>query len=521
MGNEHLKISLIKQGTRTTSSKYKELKDNLDIFVKDKKISDYFIGTKSPSVKVHADHNTRSLSDIHEISNQAKVALIDYYNNQYVGDIGIGTPPQSLRVIFDTGSSDLWLPGGGCSQCGEHVAFHTSKSSSYSFIDEPFEVDYGNGKVWGYEAVDNLIIGGLQCAGIQFGQVLYEDNSIIKSAMDGIAGLGFRGLSTVTKPTILEMVFEQNPDIQQFFSIYFSNDPNDISNPSNVWFGGYDLDIVGESAEWFHTPVIRRAFDDFKFWAVKMPGFKMVRNFFPGENFTGEAIFNACSVGCFAIVDTGTSGIGIPEQYYFDVVEQITGNFHCQGITCFGVEVKDFPDLVFNLWPDLVLPLRAEDYVTCSRFGECIYKIQPITGAPYWILGAVFLEAYYTLFDFQNMRVAFACNHGTCSGGDWHGKGGLPELEQFQQIQNAFIVFFLAVVIAMLVFLAMNSKDVFVSFMEYMKLFCVYLQCSSLLHCDNKWFGDKMEDEEEECKPRVEEISPFSLKSDRKIRDTI
>ena len=60
--------------------------------------------------------------------------LRNFKNTQYVGTIGIGTPPQPFSVIFDTGSSNLWVPSVACSQpgCLTHARFDAHLSSTYN-----------------------------------------------------------------------------------------------------------------------------------------------------------------------------------------------------------------------------------------------------------------------------------------------------------------------------------------------------------------------------------------------------
>merc|ERR1711988_1613501 len=44
------------------------------------------------------------------------VELKNWGYTQFVGTLNIGTPAQTMRVIYDTGSSNTWLPGHACNE---------------------------------------------------------------------------------------------------------------------------------------------------------------------------------------------------------------------------------------------------------------------------------------------------------------------------------------------------------------------------------------------------------------------
>merc|ERR1712137_123526 len=111
----------------------------------------------------------------------------------YFGNITVGSPGQTFSVVFDTGSSNLWVPTvptGGVPADSDHPYFRGELSSTYEPTERPFEIRYGSGNVSGAWCRDNIAIGELILPNFTFAEV--DDTSGLanydSSSFDGVLG---------------------------------------------------------------------------------------------------------------------------------------------------------------------------------------------------------------------------------------------------------------------------------------------------------------------------------------------
>merc|ERR1740130_563793 len=99
---------------------------------------------------------------------EGTVVINNFQNAQFYGEVSVGTPAQKMNVIYDTGSSNLWVPS---VKSGTHSIFDHTKSSTYTSNGTEFKIMYGSGPVSGVFSQDSVNAGGIQLDGYNFAEV--------------------------------------------------------------------------------------------------------------------------------------------------------------------------------------------------------------------------------------------------------------------------------------------------------------------------------------------------------------
>ena len=120
---------------------------------------------------LYRERGLKYTSSFYKYETSPEVVISDYQNAEYYGSIAVGTPAQTFTVIFDTGSSNLWIPSKTCTGCGSHNLYNDAASSTYIANGSVFNIQYGSGPVAGILSTDNVNVGGLTVLKQTFAEV--------------------------------------------------------------------------------------------------------------------------------------------------------------------------------------------------------------------------------------------------------------------------------------------------------------------------------------------------------------
>ncbi|XP_071476483.1 lysosomal aspartic protease-like [Diadema antillarum] len=326
------------------------------------------------------------------------VNMTDYLDAQYYGPISLGTPEQTFKVVFDTGSSDLWVPASNCSlldiACQVHNKYYRSKSSTYVANGTEWSIEYGSGSCSGIVSQDTATLGGLAAKNQRFGEATSEPGlTFVAAKFDGIMGLGYPTITRISNVPVFDNIMKQGLVAEPVFSVYLAKNASEVPG-GEIVFGGADQKRY--TGDFTYVNVTRQGY-----WQIEMESLAV-----------GSTSY--CTK-CVAIADTGTSLLAGPSATIKQLVEQIGGAPFTSGeylIDCNKIDTV--PDVTITLNKQKFV-LTGRDYilevqqssVTMCIVGFIGLDVPPPAG-PLWILGDPFLRTYYTKFDRGNNRLGFA-----------------------------------------------------------------------------------------------------------------
>ncbi|NXQ73450.1 PEPA protein, partial [Quiscalus mexicanus] len=314
--------------------------------------------------------------------------LENYMDDEYFGTISIGTPPQEFTVVFDTGSSNLWVPSVFCSSpaCRNHNRFNPAESSTFLSTNDTLFITYGTGSMSGVLGYDTVNVAGINVRNQIFGLAETEPGDFFYyTPFDGILGLAFPSIASSGATPVFDNMMMENLVDRNLFSVYLSRDGE---GGSFVLFGAIDPYYTTRGISWI--PLSAETY-----WQISMESVSI----------SGTPV--ACSSGCQAIVDTGTTLLAIPIRALRTLMMHLgvssSGEISCEAI-------RNLPSLIFHI-NGKKFPVPPRAYVLRSN-GYCSLGLQgmdvPTEEGELWILGDVFIREYYVIFDRANNKVGLS-----------------------------------------------------------------------------------------------------------------
>jgi len=386
-----------------------------------------------------------------------------YHKSAYFGELTIGEPAVTFKVVFDTGSGHLILPSTYCRSetCKVHTRYRRSTSTTAKDIDydgsivapgqprDQITISFGTGEVTGVFVEDVVCLGENVAHELNDSQEPQEEKistdaeqdvmapgclelRIIAATemsedpfksfqFDGVLGLGLDGLSQAPQFNFLDVMAKRLNSKQgsspQTFSVFLADNDGETSEIS---FGGWKQAHIQNSLAW--NAVLE---PEVGHWMLQIKELRV-----------GGEKLKFCDDGqCRAVVDTGTSLLAVPTGVFPELYELLRHVAHRSeqcGVHGVGPELdlqlenftvtlgpKDFsraerrPIHYEQPWhqvthkPPFDANARRARDVVCKPLLMSMDLPAPL-GPKLFILGEPVLRKYVSVYDAKEKRVGFA-----------------------------------------------------------------------------------------------------------------
>merc|ERR1712050_481179 len=290
------------------------------------------------------------------------------------------------KVVYDTGSSNLWVPNKDC--CGPtspHNFYYHDKSSSYHANGTKFNIRYGSGPVAGFYSRDRMQIGGIDTADYLFAEVTDVSGLGVGYTLgkfDGICGMGWDSISVDGVQTPVQaLIASKLPE--PVFGFYIGDNK------------AGELTIGGVNAEYYSGDFTYVPLKSESYWEIALDSVQL-----------NTGVVDKATTS--AIVDSGTSLMAGPTA----VVSSIAKSLGATSVL--GKEYILSCDKAYSMsWTIAGTAYTFSNKDMNIADGPlCIMGLTgidiPAPRGPLWILGDVFMRKYYFKFDVGQKRLGFA-----------------------------------------------------------------------------------------------------------------
>ncbi|KAK0655846.1 acid protease [Cercophora newfieldiana] len=366
----------------------------------------------------------------------AQVLINNITGGGYYCDVTVGTPPQPVTMILDTGSSDAWVLSPKADLCTNATlqqkyqdscgnTYDNSKSTTYSLVERNgFSITYlDNGTAKGDYITEDFTIAGVTVKGLQMGYVSQTVRGI------GILGIGYTANVATRKiyPNIIEQLTAQKIIGVRAYSLYL-NDRR--SSSGTILFGGIDTNkFIGP----LHIVPILKSFGLNVHTAFEIAFTGLGVTYTNGSSADiNTALFKTTDLP--AILDSGSTLSYLPEQLAKPIFRELGAvtDDEVTGLTFIDCKhLKDDPRMVIRFAFDgkeikvpvneMVLDiLGAYQHVLPSSIPydrACMFGIQStknfdtsraVEESNFALLGDTFLRSAYVVYSVEHHQIGIA-----------------------------------------------------------------------------------------------------------------
>lgn len=327
--------------------------------------------------------------------------LTDVLANQryfYTANVEIGSPPQQIPLLLDTGSSDTWVFGPQTSGRVKTSRFDSSASKTFKPNGTSWSIQYGIGRASGIWGTDSFKIGGASVKSLSIGVA-----TKVSQINQGIIGIGRPDAEATIKNGYmyqnLPLRLQAEGLIKKAAYSLYMNDLN--SKDGTILFGGVDHSrYVGGLAV---LPITHP-----RHLGVTLKGMKCVGGRSKDQllsksqtavldSGTSLSYFDSGTVGAMQVAFNANPSFAIGMKYYCDC--NITKSLALD----FGPITINVPAYQF-LWPitQFVNPLLA---TVVFPQNTCYFGIESGNDG-FALLGDNFLRSMYLVYDITDKQIA-------------------------------------------------------------------------------------------------------------------